>query len=112
MHRHPGFAGTKIPCRTLDWRGTFVARLSTLTGQRASDRTHADGRRSVDAHFTNSGHASLRFRDQRAQIIPERLKRRIDLNVLGSQDNKRVKFQPKTGLADRPRHAVNDVVGP
>lgn len=55
---------------------------------------------------------ALRSRDQRAQIIPERPKRRIDLNVLGSQGNKRVKFQPKTGLADRLRHAVNDVVGP
>lgn len=36
----------------------------------------------------------------------------MDPNVLGRQGDERVKFQLKTGLADCPRHAVNDVVGP
>lgn len=36
----------------------------------------------------------------------------MDPGVLGSEGDKRVKFELKAGLADRSRHAVNDVVGP
>lgn len=56
-------------------------------------------------------HIALRFWRQRVQIIPERLQRRMDPAVSGSQGDKRVKFQPKIGLADQPCHAINDVVG-
>ena len=35
----------------------------------------------------------------------------MDPAVSGSQGDKRVKFQPKIGLADQPCHAINDVVG-
>jgi hypothetical protein len=50
--------------------------------------------------------------DQREQIIPERLKRQMHLSVFGGQGGQRLEFHPATGLADRLRHAINDVVGP
>lgn len=33
-------------------------------------------------------------------------------SVFGGQRDKRVKFHSATGRADRPRHAINGVVGP
>lgn len=57
------------------------------------------------------GRNALRLLSQRAQIIPERMERRVNLAVSRGQRAKRGKLQLKTGPANRPCQAVDGVVG-
>lgn len=54
--------------------------------------------------------AATRLRCQRTQLIPERVKRRIELRVPVGQRAERIQLQPKTGAPHTLRHPVDDAV--
>jgi len=92
--------------------GTLAMPSSSPSGRGASDQTYVNGCGRSGPFDRIRCRVALLLRDQSAQIIPERLKRQMHPSLFGGQGGQRVKFHLATGLADRPRHAINDVVGP